>query len=124
MTSIYAFARDRYAENRLSLFRRLSFRFDDDNVIGVREIEYRARAFIQHIGVEMFGPEQRYIPVELGPDSLQAFQLALQCRDTQLELRPGTKPMVADEQMVGEIANQREADKRYRRFAKAHNNCR
>ena len=69
------------------------------------EVEDRAGALVEHVGVEALGPEQGHVALE--PRSLTSFsplKLAFKHLFATLEIGARLKAMVAGLEVIGEIA--------------------
>ena len=86
----------------------------------MREVQDCARPFVQHVGVEAFGPEQRHVPLEPALDLAQAGKLAGKHILAPLEIGARLPAMVAGLQVIAEIAGSTAGEQREDESREAH----
>ena len=84
------------------------------------EVEDGAGALIEHIGIEAFRPQQRDVALETLLDLLQSGELPFKHLLPALETGTGLKTVLADLDMIGEIAAEPEREQRKEKGAKPH----
>jgi hypothetical protein len=68
------------------------------------EIEDRAGAFVEHVGIEALGAKQGDVTLEPQSDRLQPLKLAFKHLFATVEIGARVKAMIAGLEMIGEIA--------------------
>src|SRR5258708_24394726 len=119
ITSCFAMQKRQLTGFRLIALKSLSDRPDpalprrsvveDDDLVRAGEVERRARPLIQHVAVEMLGPEQRDAVLERLTLIGKRGEMRLRRLHLLRQAKPGKKASVALDQMVAEIDHQADA---------------
>jgi hypothetical protein len=86
--------------------------FQHDDIVGAGQIENGAGAFVKHVGIEAFGPQQRYVTLDALPHLFEAGEFALQRFFALLKADAGVQPVLADLEVIEEIAAERAGEQR------------
>src|SRR5262249_52640762 len=78
----------------------------EGEVAGIRIVQERAGALVEDVGVEAFGPEQRYAPLPIGALGLQRRKLGREPGDLLVEVVLGLEPVIAGIGVDAKIADQ------------------
>jgi hypothetical protein len=101
---------------------RLRAALQNYEIVGMGKVQDGAGALIQHVRVEAFGPEQSDVALEPRLYLFEAGKLALEHVFAALQIGAGVEPMIADFQMVAEIAADTAGEQRKNERAQPHLN--
>jgi hypothetical protein len=91
-----------------------------DEIVRMRQIEDGSGALVQHVGVEALRAQQRHIALEPVLDLPQARKLAGKHFLAPLEIGTGLQAVVADLQVIAEIAGRTAGEQRKDESREAH----
>lgn len=90
-----------------------SFRLDNHDIVGMREVQDCPGPLVQHVRIEMLGTQKRDISLKLRPNRFKALEFAMERCDTRFKMPPRIEPAFAHVKMVREIGNKTHAGQRH-----------